>query len=83
MRYLEMADEQKAKEASHAMAVAKGSGKPGDVTQYWESWRVAEDGTAELSIRPENEDLLSADDKPRLVDERDRLEKFKPDPEAL
>ena len=47
-----------AKDISRRMARRMGSGRPGQVTQYWDAWSVASDGSALLIVR---DDMLLQD----------------------
>ena len=74
MKYLECSTKADAMERSHNIAVANGSGKPGQVTQYWHGWHEAEDGTTILLVGDTKH--LTRDEIGRLLSRMP--EKFEP-----
>lgn len=79
MKFLECTTKAEAMQRSHDIAVANGSGKPGQVTQYWHGWNEAEDGTAILLVGDEK--YLTLSESERLLS--DMPEKFKPKADDL
>ncbi len=77
MRYLQLPSRTAAEAISHRVALSNGSGKPGQVTQFWFSLTEAPDGEAVLSVPEKDVRHLDKAEVEKLIDKRPT--KFEPE----